>query len=168
MSICHFYNENASEKSGINIITRWVAVMIQLDVHVRIPRARKFVGGWWWWVADTNYLYPARWGWINYTPLCIFSCVYETYTNYNILTFPYSTLIQGSNSKIRGQWCITLNLVEGSVRRCILSCVVRSLRSRIWLCFPPMTITTITLTQTGEGPSCMFLFLTCVFTQLLE
>ena len=27
------------------------------------------VCGWWWWggcgVADTNYLYPARWGWIN-------------------------------------------------------------------------------------------------------
>ena len=36
--------------------TRWVALMIQLG--------RKFVGGWGG-VADTNYLYPARWGWIK-------------------------------------------------------------------------------------------------------
>ena len=36
-------------------ITRWVALMIQLG---------KFVGGGGG-VADTNYLYPARWGWIN-------------------------------------------------------------------------------------------------------
>ena len=35
--------------------TIWVALMIQLG---------KFVGGGG--VADTNYLYPARWGWINY------------------------------------------------------------------------------------------------------
>ena len=34
--------------------TRWAALMIQLG---------KFVGGG---VADTNYLYPARWGWIKY------------------------------------------------------------------------------------------------------
>ena len=33
--------------------TRWVALRIQLG---------KFVGGG---VADNNYLYPARWGWIN-------------------------------------------------------------------------------------------------------
>ena len=35
---------------------------------------QKVCCGWWWWVvvvgggggvADTNYLYPARWGWIN-------------------------------------------------------------------------------------------------------
>ena len=43
-------------------LTRWAALMIQLG---------KFVGGGvvGWWrggVADTNYLYPARWGWINY------------------------------------------------------------------------------------------------------
>ena len=42
-------------------VTRWVALMIQLG---------KFVGWVWVWggvvgVADTNYLYPARWGWIN-------------------------------------------------------------------------------------------------------
>ena len=37
------------------ICTRWVTLMIQLG---------KFVGGWVV-VADTNYLYPARWGWIN-------------------------------------------------------------------------------------------------------
>ena len=42
-------------------MTRWVALMIQLDVRVRTPCARKFVGG----VADTNYLYTARWGWIK-------------------------------------------------------------------------------------------------------
>ena len=37
--------------------TRWVALMIQLG---------KFVGGGSGGVvADTNYLYPARWGWIN-------------------------------------------------------------------------------------------------------
>ena len=35
------------------LITGWVALMIQLG---------KFVGGG---VADTNYLYPARWGWIK-------------------------------------------------------------------------------------------------------
>ena len=37
--------------------TRWVALMIQLG---------EFVGGV---VAYTNYLYPARWGWINYNLL---------------------------------------------------------------------------------------------------
>ena len=32
------------------------------------PHARKFVGGvGGFWVADTNYLYPARWGWINFS-----------------------------------------------------------------------------------------------------
>ena len=36
-------------------ITRWVALMIQLG---------KFFGGVGW-VSDTNYLYSARWGWIN-------------------------------------------------------------------------------------------------------
>ena len=37
--------------------TRWVALMIQLG---------KFVGGGSGGVvADTNYLYPARWGWIK-------------------------------------------------------------------------------------------------------
>ena len=36
--------------------TRWVALMIQLG---------KFVDGVGGWLADTNYLYPARWGWIN-------------------------------------------------------------------------------------------------------
>ena len=47
-------------------ITRWVALMIQLDVRMRTPRAQEFVvvGGVGW-VAVTNYLYPARWGWIN-------------------------------------------------------------------------------------------------------
>ena len=39
------------------MITRWVALMIQLG---------KFMGGGGGGVvADTNYLYPARWGWIN-------------------------------------------------------------------------------------------------------
>ena len=37
--------------------TRWVALMIQLEKFV----GGGGVGG----VADTNYLYPARWGWIN-------------------------------------------------------------------------------------------------------
>ena len=42
--------------------------MIQLDVRVRTPHARKFEGGVvGWWVADTNYLYPASWGWIKNT-----------------------------------------------------------------------------------------------------
>ena len=43
--------------------TRWVALMIQLEQQ----QHGEFVGGvvGWWWVADTNYLYPARWGWIN-------------------------------------------------------------------------------------------------------
>ena len=45
--------------------------MIQLDVRVRTPHAQKFVGGVGrvvgWWVADTNYLYPASWGWIKNT-----------------------------------------------------------------------------------------------------
>ena len=40
--------------------TRKVALMIQLG---------KFVGGGGV-VADTNYLYPARWGWINIFILC--------------------------------------------------------------------------------------------------
>ena len=44
-------------------ITRWVALMIQLG---------KFVGGvGGCWVADTNYLYPARSGWIN---ICYITC----------------------------------------------------------------------------------------------
>ena len=33
--------------------------MIQLEQQ----QNEEFVVGW---VADTNYLYPARWGWINY------------------------------------------------------------------------------------------------------
>jgi len=43
--------------------TRWVALMIQLEQQ----QHGEFVCGGWWggWVADTNYLYPARWGWIN-------------------------------------------------------------------------------------------------------
>ena len=48
------------------LITRWVALMIQLEQQ----QHGEFVVGWWWGgggggVADTNYLYPARWGWIN-------------------------------------------------------------------------------------------------------
>ena len=35
--------------------------MIQLEQQ----QHREFVGGGVGWVADTNYLYPARWGWIN-------------------------------------------------------------------------------------------------------
>ena len=38
--------------------TRWVALMIQLEQQ----QHREFVCGV---VADTNYLYPARWGWIK-------------------------------------------------------------------------------------------------------
>ena len=42
--------------------TRWVALMFQLEQQ---QHGKFVVVGWWWWVADTNYLYPARWGWIN-------------------------------------------------------------------------------------------------------
>jgi len=46
--------------------TRWVALMIQLEQQHEQQQYKEFVVvGWWWWVADTNYLYPARWGWIN-------------------------------------------------------------------------------------------------------
>ena len=42
---------------------RWVALIIQLEQQ----QHEEFVYGGWWggWVADTNYLYAARWGWIN-------------------------------------------------------------------------------------------------------
>ena len=46
------------------MLTRWVALMIQLEVRITTPHARTFVGGWGG-VADTNHLYPAHWGWIN-------------------------------------------------------------------------------------------------------
>ena len=38
------------------------------------------VCGLWWggWVADTNYLYPARWGSINYELLAVFFCMRPT------------------------------------------------------------------------------------------
>ena len=53
-------------------MTRWVALMIQLG---------KFlcggVGGWVGGVADTNYLYPALWGWINIKLLLFYFWVYS-------------------------------------------------------------------------------------------
>ena len=43
-----------------DILTRWVALMIQLEQQ----QHGEFVGGGGG-VAYTNYLYPARWGWIK-------------------------------------------------------------------------------------------------------
>ena len=55
--------------NAFEVNTRWVALMIQLG---------KFVGGWvvgWWGeVADTIYLYPDHWGWINKNTIFITVC----------------------------------------------------------------------------------------------
>ena len=53
LSLCH------SKFMLASLHTRWVALMIQLEQQ----QHKEFVCGRV--VADTNYLYPARWGWIK-------------------------------------------------------------------------------------------------------
>ena len=49
---------------SILLLTRWVALMIQFEQQQHGEFVVGWVG-WGGWVADTNYLYPARCGWIN-------------------------------------------------------------------------------------------------------
>ena len=75
--------------------TRWVVLMIQLG---------KFVGGgglvgcWWagWggFVVDTNYLYPARWGWIKNKCLhCDYYILHHVYNFVNVLLSDYKEIL---------------------------------------------------------------------------
>ena len=46
-------------------MTRWVALMIQLEQQQHGEFVGGVVGVGGWVVAYTNYLYPAHWDWIN-------------------------------------------------------------------------------------------------------
>ena len=56
ISIWIGFSIHSGQNSPLSLYsTRWVALMIQLDVRVRTPRARKFVGGVGW-LTPTTYI----------------------------------------------------------------------------------------------------------------